>query len=137
MLLLISMAGLLAGCSRQPPEQALRNTIAQMQAAAEEHKVDALFDPIAEDFAGSDGMDRQTFRRYVTAINLRNQQLGLQLGPMDVKLYGERATVAFTAAASGGAGWMPERVQVYQVETGWRMENGDWKLVSARWQPKL
>lgn len=131
------LSGLLAGCSKEPPEQALRNTIAGMQEAAETRKVDDLFDPIAEDFAGPNGMDRQTFRRYVTAITMRHQKLGVQLGPMEVKLYGERATVAFTAATSGGAGWLPDRVQVYQVETGWRMEGGDWKLMTAKWEPKL
>lgn len=135
LLLLLSL--LLAGCSSTPPEQALRDTLAQMQVAAESRDVDTLFDSIAEDFAGPEGMDRQTFRRYVMAITLRNQKLGLQLGPLDVKLYGERATVAFTAGTSGGAGWMPDRVQVYQVDTGWRMEDGEWKLVSVRWQPKL
>jgi len=108
-----------------------------MQAAAEAHDADALFEPIAEDFAGSEGMDLQAFRRYVTVIGLRNQKVGVQLGPLDAKLFGQRATVSFTAALSGGANWLPERAQVYQVETGWRLEAGEWKLISAKWTPQL
>ena len=136
LLLLLVQFGL-SSCSREPPEQALRKTIAGMQAAAEAHDTDALFEPIAEDFAGSEGMDRQAFRRYVTLTGMRNQQIGVQLGPLDVKLFDQRATVSFTAALSGGANWLPERAQVYQVETGWRLEDGEWKLISAKWEPTL
>ena len=128
---------LMVGCHHEPPEQALRSTISRMQAAAEAHDTDALFGSIADDFAGSDGMDRTAFRRYVTFMGMRNQKIGVQLGPLDVKLFGDRATVSFTAAISGGAGWMPEHAQVYQVDTGWRLDGGDWKLISAKWKEQL
>ena len=136
MLLAMAQMGL-SSCSREPPEQALRSTISEMQVAAEEHDTDALFEPIADDFAGSEGMDKQAFRRYVTVMSMRNKQVGVKLGPMDVKLFDQRATVTFTAAISGGASWMPERVQVYRVETGWRLDGGDWKLISAKWKEQL
>ena len=136
MLVALGCIGLFS-CSREPPEQALRSTIAAMHDAAEAHDTDALFEPIADDFAGSEGMDRQAFRRYVTLTGLQNRKIGVQLGPLDVKLFDSRATVSFTAAISGGANWLPERAQVYQVETGWRLEGHDWKLISAKWEPKL
>ncbi len=125
--------GLLPGCKRDPPEQALRKTIATMQAAAEAGDTDALFAPIAEDFAGSEAMDRQAFRRYVMVLRLRNAKVSVTLGPIDVKLYGDRASADFTAALAGGAGLLPERARVYSVSTGWRMEGSEWKLISARW----
>ena len=127
----------LAGCSRQPPEQALRTTIAAMEEAAEHNDADALFDHIADDFAGSQGMDRDAFRRYVLVMGLRNQSIGVNLGPLDVKLFDDRASVAFTVALTGGPGWLPDRAQVYDVTTGWRLQDDDWKLISASWKPKL
>lgn len=127
----------LSGCRKEPPEQALRNTIAAMETAAEAHDNDALFEPIAEDFAGSEGMDRQAFRRYVTFTGMRSKSIGVQLGPLEVKLYDQRATVSFTAALSGGEGLLPSRVQVYDVDTGWRLDDGEWKLISAKWKPQL
>jgi hypothetical protein len=45
--------------------------------------------------------------------------------------------VSFTAALTGGPGWLPEQAQVYQVQTGWRLEGNDWKLISAQWKPRL
>ena len=108
-----------------------------MQAAGESGDIDTLFEPIAEDFAGSEGMDRKTFRRFVTFSRMGQQQVGVSLGPMDIKLYGDRATANFTATITGGPGMLPNQLQVYDIETGWRLEGSDWKLISAKWKPKL
>lgn len=128
---------MIVACSHTPPEEALRSTISGMQAAAESKDTDALFDPIADDFSGSGGMDRQAFRRYVTLLGLRNGKIGVSTGPLDVKLIGDRATVTFTAALSGGPGWLPDQAQVYDVDTGWRLDGDQWTLISARWKPRL
>lgn len=126
---------LAAGCSRTPPEQALRDTIAAMEDAAEARDSGALVEHFAEDFAGPDGMDRERFRRYLAVVWLRNREVGVTLGPLKLELVGsDRARVDFTAAARGGAGWLPERAEVYQVSTGWRLEGEDWKLISVDWE---
>jgi hypothetical protein len=135
--LCLGFALALSGCRREPPEQALRNTIAAMEAAAEAQDSDALFEPIADDFVGSEGMDRQAFRRYVTFAGLRARKVKASLGPIDVKLFDKRASASFTVALTGGAGLLPDQAQVYQVETGWRLEGSDWKLISAKWSPRL
>jgi hypothetical protein len=134
---LLAAALLLPGCRHTPPEQALRDTIAKMQAAGEARDMDALFDPIAEDFAGEQGMDRKEFRRYMTLMSMRQKSVGVTLGPVDVKLYGDRATAKFTAAITGGPGFLPNQAQVYDIETGWRLAGDDWQLISARWNEKL
>jgi hypothetical protein len=136
-LLAAALLALSAACQKTPPEQALRETIAKMQAAGEARDVDALFAPIAEDFAGSEGMDRKAFRQYVTLMSLRSKSVGVTLGPIDVKLYGERASASFTAAIRGGPGFLPDQAQVYAIDTGWRMDGGEWKLISATWKPQL
>jgi len=136
--LLLALATLATGCRHTPPEQTLRDTIAAMQKAGEEHRVSDLMDSVADDFVGQDGMDQKQLRQYLTVISLQNWQVGTTLGPLKVEITGDRARVAFTLAASGGAGgWMPDRAQVYDVETGWRLEGNDWKLISATWKPQL
>jgi hypothetical protein len=135
---LAALALLLSGCRHTPPEQALRDTIAAMQKAGEEHRVSDLMASVADDFVGQEGMDQKQLRQYLTVIGLQNRQLGTTLGPLAVTITGDRARVNFTLGASGGAGgWMPDRAQVYDVDTGWRMEGSDWKLISASWKPKL
>lgn len=128
---------LAAGCSRTPPEEALRATIASMEAAAEARDAEALVEVFAEDFAGPGNMDRDQFRRYVALIWLRNREVGVTLGPLDVELVGERARVEFTAATAGGDGLLPDSAQVYQVRTGWRLDDGEWRLISAEWEEAL
>ena len=127
----------LSGCAREPPEAALRATVAQMQAAAEARDSDALVEALSEEFVGPEGMGRDEFRRYLALVWLRNREVGVSLGPLQVELVGERARVDFTAATRGGEGWLPDRAQVYRVRTGWRLESGDWKLISASWEPSL
>lgn len=128
----------LSACRHEPPEQALRRTIADMQRAGEEHRVSDVMDSVAEDFAGPDGMDQKQLQRFLTLISLQNRELGVTLGPMEVKMQGNRAAVAFTLAGSGGSGgWLPDRGQIYDVETGWRLEDGEWRLISANWKEEL
>ena len=135
---LVSVAmALVAGCSKEPPEAALRATIAGMQAAAESRDADALVEAVSEEFIGPEGMDRDQFRRTLALVWLRDKNIGVQLGPLDVELAGEGARVQFTAGTSGGEGWLPDRGQLHQVKTAWRLEDGDWKLVSATWAPVL
>jgi hypothetical protein len=55
-----------------------------------------------------------------------------------VQLQPGHATARFSAALSGGSGrLLPDAAQLYDVETGWREEDGEWRLTSARWTPKL
>ncbi|HEX5755951.1 MAG TPA: nuclear transport factor 2 family protein [Arenimonas sp.] len=124
----------LSACSREPPEQRLRASIAAMQAAAESRSGDGVLEHVADDFIGPRGMDRDGLRRYVAVAMLGNQRVGVTLGPLEVEMQGERARVRFTAAATGGQSWLPERGRVYQVDTGWRMAGGEWRLVSAEWE---
>jgi ketosteroid isomerase-like protein len=135
--LLLAATVMLAACRHTPPEQALRETISTMQAAGEARDMDALFEPIADDFAGAQGMDRKEFRRYMTLMAMRQKSVGVTLGPVEVKLFGDRATARFTAAITGGPGFLPSQAQIYEIDTGWRLDGDDWKLISARWNEKL
>lgn len=136
--LLAALFATLPGCKSTPPEEALRATIAKMQADGEQHRVSDVMDSVAEDFGGRGGMDRQALHRMLVGISFQNRQLGVTLGPLEVEMIGERATVNFTLAASGGSGgFLPDRAQVYDVTTGWRLEGEEWKLISASWKEKL
>jgi hypothetical protein len=134
-LLLVVLA--LAGCSRTPPEERLRATIDSLQRAVEQHDGSTLQKTIAEDFIGPDGLDRNGARRMAQVMFLRYRDVGVSLGPLDIELRDQHATVRFTAALTGGAGVLPESGQLYDVETGWRLEAGEWRLVNADWKSRL
>ena len=135
--LLAMLALLSAACSRTPPEEALRAKIAAMEDAAETRDAAGLAAHLAGDFVGPGGMDRDRFRRTAALLWLRSSDVGVTLGPLDVEVRGEHAQVRFTAITRGGAGILPDQAQVYDVDTAWRLQDGEWALISARWEPAL
>lgn len=129
---------LLAACSRAPPEQALRDTMQSFHLAIEQRDASQVEGYLADDFVGPDGMDRDGARRLAALTFLRHRDVGVTLGPLDVSVLQEHATVRFTAGLTGGSGRaLPDAARLYRVETGWRLEDGDWRLTSARWTPQL
>ena len=126
-----------AACSRAAPEEALRARIAEMEAAAEARDAAALDDPVADDFVGPGGMDRDGLRRTAALVWLRDREVGVAVGPLDIEVTGGLARVRFTAATRGGAGLLPDGGGVYEVDTAWRLEDGEWRLISADWNRSL
>ena len=129
---------LVMGCARPAPEEALRNAVAGVQQSIEERDAGALRRYLSGDFIGPNGMDRDQARRTAALYMMQHQSVGLTIGPMNIDLEEPHATVRFSAALTGGSGrLLPDRANLYQVEPGWRMEGGDWKITSARWTRAL
>lgn len=129
---------LLPACSRTSPEHALRETMQSIELAMEQGDASQVEDYLADDFVGPGGMDRDAARRLAALAFLRHRDVGVTLGLLDVSVLPEHATVRFTAALTGGSGRaLPDAARIYQVETGWRLEDGDWQLTSARWTRQL
>ncbi|QDQ72878.1 nuclear transport factor 2 family protein [Pseudoluteimonas lycopersici] len=128
-----------AGCSRESPEQAVRDRIESLQEAVDARDAGDVADMLADDFIGNDGLDKQGARQLAAGMFLRYRDVSAKLGPATVELRGARDAVAtFSVLATGGSGGLlPDSGQVYEVETGWRLVDGEWKLLSAEWRPKL
>jgi len=124
----------LIGCARSTPEQQLIATIERMEAAIEQRDSAEFMDAISEDFAGNDGqMDRRQLRGYLAAQMLGNNRVAVVLGPPQITFHGsDRATLRIGAVVSGGR-LLPERVEGLTVESGWRLEGGQWHCYSADW----
>jgi len=138
LLLGLALAVWATACGRDPPEQRLRDSVAQLQQAIEQRDAPALQEWLAADFVGPEGLDREGARRLAVGSFLRYRRLGVTVGPLEVAMRPDHATVRFTAALTGGSGQpLPEAARLYEVETGWREESGEWRMTSARWSAKL
>ncbi|GAB3333173.1 DUF4440 domain-containing protein [Marilutibacter aestuarii] len=132
-LLLLSVIAL-AGCSRETPEARLRQAVDLLGEAIEARDAGAIEDRLAEDFIGPDAMDRDAARRMAALMFLRYRDVGVTLGPARTEISGSHATVRFEALLTGGGGQLlPESVRAYQVDSGWRLEDGEWRLTSVDW----
>lgn len=129
---------LLAACSSTPAEQRLRETIDAMELAAVEHRPADFMQSVAADFIGDGHLDRAAMHNLLRAQLLRNQHVGVTRGPLDIQLQGDRATVRFNLILTGGAGGLlPERAQGYDITSGWREEDGEWRLFLVEWEEAL
>lgn len=137
-LLLTALLLVVAACARTPPEQALRDAVSGLQAAIEARDANAVRAMLADDFIGPEGLDREGARRLAQGMFLRYRGVGATLGPLEIELQDQHAQVRFDALLTGGSGGaLPASGQAYEVETGWRIENGEWRLVNTRWRQKL
>lgn len=130
---------LLSACHRVPDEQRIRDAVAAMQAAMEARDPRGFMRYVSADFTGNDGqVDRDGLHNLLRAEVLRNESVGVTLGPMDVALQGDRATVHVTATLTGGSGGLlPEHGSIYSIVSGWKRESSEWRCYNAKWEQKL
>ena len=133
--LVVLLLAVLAACKRDTPEAALRAQLAQMQAAASERRVGDFMDGVATAFAGSGGMDRAALHNLLRLQMLRNSEVGVTSGPVQIEMQGDNATVRMNVVLTGGNGrLLPDSAQIYAITSGWRMEAGQWRVYYAAWE---
>lgn len=125
-----------AGCRREPPEQALRRQVAALQAAVADRDAGKVADVLSADFVGNGGIDREGAKRLALLQFMRNRDVGVSLGPLDVAVQGDHATVRCSVVLTGGSGGLlPESGSVRGTTSGWRLEDGEWRMTSLAWTP--
>jgi hypothetical protein len=138
LLVAVLLIAAFSGCS--PPltvSQQVIATIREMEIRLENGERRPFISLVAEDFNGQNGqLNRQELQRLVIYQLNRHQRLHVQLFPISVtETSGETASATFRALITGGPGWIPDQGQLYDFETLWRYEGGEWKLTSADWTP--
>lgn len=134
------LGGLLvvAACSRPAPEAALREAVAAMEASIDARDAGGLARQLDDDFIGPSGMDREGARRTAALYFLQHARIGLVPGPLSIDIRDSGAQVSLTVGVSGGnSRLLPESGQVYDVRSGWRLRDGEWRMTSIEWTPKL
>ena len=126
----------MAACARPQPEEALRQALDGIQAAIEARDAGELSEHLSDDFIGPGGLDRDGARRLAALHFMRHGDVGP--GPLDIELQDDHARVRFSAVLSGGSGrLLPDSAQAWQVDTGWRLVDGEWRMSSADWAPVM
>jgi len=129
---------LLAACGDNlTVEQQVIATLRNMEYAAEEGQHLEFMTYVAESFGAQQGsMDRREFHRFMIFQINQNRRLQAQFFPIFVTETGEdTASAHFRILVTGGAGLLPESGQLFEVETSWLRDGGDWDLTEADWEP--
>ena len=137
---LIAFVGLamLTSCSRTPDEQALRERLDEISAAAENKDVSAFVDVLADDFVGnSSEFDKLGMERLIRLMALRHQAISVTRTGLSIEMHQDRAVVQMQVLITGGKGGLiPEQGQWFNTESAWRFVEGEWQLGSATWKPR-
>ena len=139
-LLAILLIAAFSACS--PPLTVSQQVIAairEMETRIENGERRPFMNNVSDDFSGQNGqLNRQELQRLVIYQLNRHQRLHAQLFPISVvETSEETASAKFRALITGGPGWIPDQGQLYDFETLWRYEGGEWQLTSANWDPVL
>jgi hypothetical protein len=135
---MIGVLALAAGCGAElTVEQQVIATIREMEARIEAGERRPFMAYVSEDFRGQGGsLNRDQLRALLIMQLNRYQRLQGQLLPIHVEETGEdTATARFRALVSGGPDWIPESGQLFEFRTGWRRVDGEWRVVTADWEP--
>lgn len=127
---------LLGACAQPPAEQRLRDTVAGMEKAIEARNVAEFLEGVAVDFSGNEGQyDRRQLHAALRGLTLRHRDIGVALGPLDVTMHGDdRAAVKVVAIVTGGSGGLlPDSGRSLRIDSGWRLDGGEWRCISASW----
>ena len=128
----------LGACSAEPSEAALRAQLVGMQEAAARQRIGDFMQGVAADFTGNDGMDRAALHNMLRMQVLGKTSVGISTGPVQVDVTGETATVEFDVLLLGTSGRvLPDSARSYSVTSGWRIEDGQWRVYYAQWQTRL
>ncbi len=127
-----------ASCAKPlTTEQQIIAVIREMETRIEAGERRPFMSHVADDFSGQGGQLTRDELRALMVLQLnRHQSLHAQLFPIRVSETGEdSARAVFRALITGGPGWLPDSGQVYDYETHWRRQDGEWMLLNASWTP--
>ena len=128
---------LLVACGEKlSVEQQIIATLRKMEIAAEEGKHFEFMDYVADSFGGqASSMDRREFHRFMIFQMNQHRRLYAQFFPIYVQeIDMDRASANFRLLVTGGGALLPESGQLFEVETQWLLDGGDWKLEKADWE---
>lgn len=123
-----------SACRHTPDEVQVRDAVASIAQAAEAGSAGDVVAPLTEDFDGNAGaMDQRQLAGMVRLLTLRGEHVGVTMGPVSIEHRGERMLARFTVTLTSGSKLLPDRAGVYQVESAWRKDDGDWRCYTASW----
>jgi hypothetical protein len=131
----------LAGCQkRESPEQQVRALIARAEAAAEARRAGELRGYLSEQYRDEEGRDKRALEAVIRLTVLRHESIHLltRISEVSVPQAGRARAVVHVAMAGqplASVGEIaPLNADLHRFELDFVQENGEWKVVSARWR---
>lgn len=130
------MSTMLLACSPPPDDETrLRQHLAQLAEAIEQHDRQTIMQQLTVDFRTTQGLLPQDINRIMVMQFRQNRQIQVFLYDIEVELMPVTADVELEALLLGSSQWLPEKGQRYQVKMRWQKLEEEWRLARMDWQP--
>lgn len=118
-----------------PPEQAIREWVADGQRLAEDKDRNALIDMISPSYTDARGNERQDIENMLRLYFLRQNNIQLLTRINDIRIFGDTAaeldlTVGMAGTNDGALGFSAD---AYNFELELILDDDEWLLTTARW----
>lgn len=130
------LVGLLAGCSREAPQDALEKAARELQSGLEKKDVSSVLELLHSDFQAGESMDRSWAERSMRLAFLRHRNIRIVALRHSSQLdssYADRGYTEADVAMSGAEGLLPQRAGHYAVKLEWWREDDEWRLARLSW----
>ncbi len=136
--LFVGYAG--SSCRKETEADKVKKVIVTVQKAAEEKNVRAVLATLSKNYRDAQGNDYDAIKGLLLAYFFRHQKIHVYIPNIEVAVQPNGATAVFDAVLSGGTAAgsvkdiVPESLGVYTFDISLQKENGDWKVLSAKWE---
>ena len=129
----------LAACSKKTDADRIRAVINAVQKAAEDRDVRETLSHVDKNYKDPAGNDYQAIKSMMLYYFFRHQKISIIVSNLETAVNGASASAHFQAILSGRTGSadniLPDALSAYRFDVSFQNDQGDWKIVSARWEP--
>lgn len=126
-------------CHKDTEQDKVKKVITDIQTAAADKDVKKIVGSLSKTYSDPQGFTYDTIKGLLLGYFFRHQKIHAYITNLDVTVRDASATAAFQALLSGGdntgspADLLPEALGLYAFEVSFKMESGEWKVISAKW----
>ncbi len=133
--LLITLSSLtFLSCDKTSELGKLKQKINMLVDTIEKHQIKNMANILAQDFLTDKNSNKSQFLFFVDYQFKRNKNISISVLDKEVRFNEKNADVIFKVLLLGSNDWLPERGQIYNVTSRWKIEKGSWVISRLRWQ---
>ena len=138
-ILLLCAVLLLGACAKkeEDPLAALNVQVDHLMEALQTQHISNAMAVLHPQFKAQDNLGQDWARQTMTAMFLRYNNIGVRAMQRDARLAigaREAAEVKGRLLLTGAEGVLPSNGNYVEIDSEWRLEDGEWKLFRLRWQ---
>ena len=123
----------ITSCSSETAEDQIRNRLGEIVSAVEDRDRRRVNAFLTADFVARNRGQQVDSNLLMLAYFRQVKNIRIITYGTEVVVTGNEAAVQLNAVVSGGQGWLPERLNVFNINTVW-LKDDDWLVQQADWE---